>query len=59
MDHAFQLNRADPLLDWFQTHEPQRLNQVLTIDGDPTTEALVIALWRKLEAILKAEGLPF
>ncbi|ANF55076.1 6-pyruvoyl tetrahydropterin synthase [Brevundimonas naejangsanensis] len=59
LDHAFQLNRADPLLAWFQQHEPHRLNQVLTVDGDPTTEALVIALWRKLEAILAAEGLPF
>ncbi|AYG95000.1 6-pyruvoyl tetrahydropterin synthase [Brevundimonas naejangsanensis] len=59
LDHAFQLNRADPLLAWFREHEPQRLNQVLTVDGDPTTEALVIALWRKLEAILAAEGLPF
>jgi len=59
LDHAFQLNRAAPLRGWSQSHEPQRLNQVLTIDGDPTTEALVIALWRKLEAILKAEGLPF
>ena len=59
LDHAFQLNRADPLLGWFQQHEPHRLNQVLTVDGDPTTEALVIALWRKLEAILQAERLPF
>lgn len=59
LDHAFQLNRADPLLTWFQQHEPHRLNQVLTVDGDPTTEALVIALWRKLEAILSAESLPF
>ncbi|MFY0399416.1 6-pyruvoyl trahydropterin synthase family protein [Brevundimonas naejangsanensis] len=59
LDHAFQLNRADPLLTWFQQHEPHRLNQVLTVDGDPTTEALVIALWRKLEAILSAEDLPF
>ena len=59
LDHAFQLNRADPLLGWFQQHEPHRLNQVLTVDGDPTTEALVIALWRTLEALLQAEGLPF
>lgn len=59
LDHAFQLNLSDPLLDWFQTHEPQRLKQVLTVQGDPTTEALVIALWRKLEAIVAAENLPF
>lgn len=59
LDHAFQLNRADPLLAWFREHEPHRLNQVLVVDGDPTTEALVIALWRKLEALLAAEDLPF
>lgn len=59
LDHAFQLNLDDPLLGFFQQHEPHRLNQVLTIDGDPTTEALVIALWRKLEAILADEALPF
>jgi len=59
LDHAFQLNLNDPLLTFFKDHEPHRLNQVLTIDGDPTTEALVIALWRKLEAIILDEGLPF
>ncbi len=57
--HGFVDRSLDPLLDWFQQYEPHRLNQVLTVDGDPTTEALVIALWRKLEAILAAEGLPF
>ena len=59
LDHAFQLNLTDPLLGYFKEHEAHRLNQVLTMDGDPTTEALVIALWRKLEAIIAAEGLPF
>lgn len=59
LDHAFQLNATDPLLDYFKDHEPQRLKQVLVVDGDPTTEALVIALWRKMEAIIAAEALPF
>lgn len=56
VDHAFQVNAADPLLDWFRTHEPHRLNQVMIFDGDPTTEAFAIALRRKIEAILTAEG---
>lgn len=59
LDHAFQLSLKDPLLGYFREHEPHHLNQVLTIDGDPTTEALVIALWRKLEAFIADEGLPF
>jgi 6-pyruvoyltetrahydropterin/6-carboxytetrahydropterin synthase len=56
VDHAFQVSAADPLLDWFRTHEPQRLNQIMVFDGDPTTEAFAIALRRKIEAILTAEG---
>lgn len=56
VDHAFQVNAADPLLGWFRTHEPHRLNQVMVFDGDPTTEAFAIALRRKIEAILTAEG---
>lgn len=56
VDHAFQINAADPLLDWFRTHEPQRLNQIMVFDGDPTTEAFAIALRRKVEAILMAEN---
>ena len=56
VDHAFQVNAADPLLDWFRTHEPHRLTQVMVFDGDPTTEAFAIALRRKIEAILTAEG---
>lgn len=56
VDHAFQVGAADPLLDWFRTHEPQRLGQVMVFDGDPTTEAFAIALRRKIDAILTAEG---
>ncbi len=56
VDHAFQVNATDPLLDWFRRHEPQRLGQVMVFDGDPTSEAFAIALRRKLDAILKADG---
>lgn len=59
VDHAFQLNSADPLLGWFRTHEPQRLARIMTFPGDPTTEALAAAFWLKLEAFLAADTLPF
>lgn len=56
VDHAFQLNRHDPLVDWFARHEPQRVPRLMIFDGDPTTEALAIALRRKLDAFLTADG---
>ena len=59
VDHAFQLNRAAPMLVWFQENEPQRVPQLMVFDGDPTTEAFAIALRRKLDAILAADGSPY
>lgn len=59
VDHAFQLNAADPLLNWFRDHEPERLSRLMIFEGDPTSEALAVALRRKLDAILKDEGSPF
>lgn len=59
VDHAFQLNAADPLIDYFHAREPERLARVMTFPGDPTTEALAICLWLKLEAFLHAERLNF
>lgn len=59
VDHAFQLNGADPMLAWFQTHEPQRVSQLMVFEGDPTTEAFAVALRRKLDAILIAENSAF
>lgn len=59
VDHAFQLNGADPLLKWFLAEEPQRAPRLMVFDGDPTSEALAIALRRKLDAILKDEQSPF
>ena len=56
VDHAFQLNGADPMLAWFQANEPQRVARLMVFDGDPTTEAFAIALRRKLDAILAADG---
>src|SRR5262249_9067850 len=57
VDHAFQLNAADPLINYFRRAEPERLPRLMVFDGDPTTEALAIAFWRKLSAFLVVDGL--
>ena len=54
LDHAFQLGAGDPLIAYFQQHEPDLLPRLLVIDGDPTTEAVATALYLKLNAILDA-----
>jgi 6-pyruvoyltetrahydropterin/6-carboxytetrahydropterin synthase len=59
VDHALQLNAADPLVAYFQAHEPARLKRLMLFPGDPTTEALAAAFWLKLDAFLKAERLAF
>lgn len=59
VDHAFQLNAADPLLGWFLDHEPERAARLMVFEGDPTSEALAIALRRKLDVILIDEASPF
>ncbi|MBI1252312.1 MAG: 6-pyruvoyl tetrahydropterin synthase [Alphaproteobacteria bacterium] len=59
VDHALQLNEADPLIDWFRAHEPQRMARILTLPGDPTTEALAAAFFLKLSAFLREDALPF
>jgi 6-pyruvoyltetrahydropterin/6-carboxytetrahydropterin synthase len=45
MDHTFQVNSKDKLIDWFRAHEPERLSRILVCPGDPTTEVLA-ALWQ-------------
>ena len=59
VDHAFQLNDADPLIAFFRANEPARLTRLMTFPGDPTTEALAAAFWLKLSAFLTADRLPF
>jgi 6-pyruvoyltetrahydropterin/6-carboxytetrahydropterin synthase len=59
VDHAFQLNGADPLIGYFRDHEPERLKRVMAFLGDPTTEALAACFWLKLSAFLIADDLPF
>jgi 6-pyruvoyltetrahydropterin/6-carboxytetrahydropterin synthase len=59
VDHALQLNEADPLIEFFREHEPQRLASLMTFVGDPTTEALAACFWLKLSSFMVAEQLPF
>lgn len=56
VDHCLQLSDQDPLLQWFATHEPQRLERILVTPGDPTTEMLAAVLMAKLSAFLHAQG---
>jgi 6-pyruvoyltetrahydropterin/6-carboxytetrahydropterin synthase len=56
VDHCLQLSNADPLLDWFRTHEPQQLKRILITPGDPTTEMLACCFMAKLNTILADEG---
>lgn len=59
VDHALQLNAADPLIGYFQEREPARLARIMTFLGDPTTEALAACFWLKASAFIAAERLPF
>ena len=59
VDHTLHLDADDPLISYFRAHEPERLRQIMTFPGDPTTEALAACFWLKLEAFLKADALPF
>jgi 6-pyruvoyltetrahydropterin/6-carboxytetrahydropterin synthase len=56
VDHALQLSGADPLIEWFAQHEPQRLDRILVTPGDPTTEALACCMMAKLNSFLAADG---
>jgi 6-pyruvoyltetrahydropterin/6-carboxytetrahydropterin synthase len=59
VDHTLHLAETDPLIGYFRDHEPARLSQVMTFQGDPTTEALAACFWLKLSAFLADEKLPF
>lgn len=59
VDHALQLNAADPLIAYFRAHEPQRCARLMVFPGDPTTEAACILFYCKLKAFLAADGAPF
>ena len=59
VDHALQLNKADPLVGFFRENEPARLQHIMSFEGDPTTEALAACFWLKLDAFVRGESLPF
>jgi len=56
LDHAFQISESDPLLSWFQSHEPHRVDRLVVTPGDPTTELMAALLYSKLQAFLDDEG---
>jgi 6-pyruvoyltetrahydropterin/6-carboxytetrahydropterin synthase len=59
VDHALHLGESDPLIDFFREREPARLGQIMTFQGDPTTEALAACFWLKLSAFVADDALPF
>lgn len=59
VDHTLHLAENDPLIGYFREQEPARLSQVMTFQGDPTTEALAACFFLKLSAFVAAERLPF
>lgn len=52
LDHALQLSSRDPLVAYFQAHEPEVVPRLLIVPGDPTTEVVGLALLAKLQALL-------
>jgi 6-pyruvoyltetrahydropterin/6-carboxytetrahydropterin synthase len=59
VDHTLHLAETDPLIAFFRENEPSRLKQIMTFQGDPTTEALAACFWLKLSAFIADEKLPF
>ncbi|MBY0564772.1 MAG: 6-carboxytetrahydropterin synthase [Hyphomonadaceae bacterium] len=59
VDHTLHLGESDPLIGYFRNHEPARLAQIMTFQGDPTTEALAACYFLKLSAFIADEKLPF
>lgn len=59
VDHALHLGENDPLIGYFREHEPALLKQIMTFQGDPTTEALAACLFLKLTAFIADDKLPF
>lgn len=59
VDHSLHLGESDPLIAFFRENEPSRLKQIMSFQGDPTTEALAACFWLKLSAFIADEKLPF
>jgi len=58
-DHTLHLAENDPLIGYFREREPARLEQIMTFQGDPTTEALAACFFLKLSAFVADDALPF
>jgi 6-pyruvoyltetrahydropterin/6-carboxytetrahydropterin synthase len=59
VDHTLHLGEGDPLIAFFRENEPTRLSQIMTFQGDPTTEALAACFFLKLSAFIVDDKLPF
>jgi 6-pyruvoyltetrahydropterin/6-carboxytetrahydropterin synthase len=59
VDHALHLGEDDPLIGYFRDNEPKLLKQIMTFQGDPTTEALAACFFLKLSAFVADDDLPF
>jgi 6-pyruvoyltetrahydropterin/6-carboxytetrahydropterin synthase len=59
VDHALHLGEDDPLIGYFRECEPARLGQIMTFQGDPTTEALAACFFLKLSAFVADDRQPF
>ncbi len=59
VDHTFHLGDRDPLINYFETHEPQRLSRLLVTPGDPSTECLAALFLCKYQSFLGAANAPF
>ncbi len=59
VDHALHLGESDPLIGYFRENEPALLKQIMTFQGDPTTEALAACFFLKLSAFIADDKLPF
>ncbi len=59
VDHALHLGENDPLIGYFRDNEPALLKQIMTFQGDPTTEALAACFFLKLSAFIADDKLPF
>jgi 6-pyruvoyltetrahydropterin/6-carboxytetrahydropterin synthase len=59
VDHALHLGEDDPLIGYLRDNEPALLKQIMTFQGDPTTEALAACFFLKLSAFIADDKLPF
>ena len=59
VDHALHLGEDDLLIGYFREREPALLKQIMTFQGDPTTEALAACFFLKLSAFVADDALPF